>query len=135
MNADLVRNWLKKAENDLKIGRDEMQTDEPATDMVSFHMEQCVEKYLKAYLTFHRKSFRRTHDIAELIELCAEITPEFRSLYELGADSLTVYGVEVRYPDEFYIPTDEEAQASIRIAESVREFVQKRLKDAGFPTE
>jgi len=30
---------------------------------------------------------------------------------------------------------DEEAQASIRIAESVREFVQKRLKDAGFPTE
>ena len=43
----LVRNWILKAESDLKIGRDEMQTEHPATDMVCFHMQQCVEKYLK----------------------------------------------------------------------------------------
>lgn len=34
----LVHNWLAKADNDLKIGQDELQTPEPATDMVCFHM-------------------------------------------------------------------------------------------------
>ena len=43
----LVRNWLIKAGNDLKIGRDEMKTAEPTTDMVCYHMQQCVEKCLK----------------------------------------------------------------------------------------
>ena len=66
----LARKWLIKAENDFKIGLDEMQTEEPATDMVCFHMQQSVEKYLKAYLTLHQKRFRFTHDIAELIEQC-----------------------------------------------------------------
>jgi len=31
MNEDAVRNWITKAENDLKIARDEMATDEPVT--------------------------------------------------------------------------------------------------------
>jgi len=33
--------------------RDEMLTDRPATDAVCFHMQQCVEKYLKAFLIFN----------------------------------------------------------------------------------
>jgi HEPN domain-containing protein len=37
--------WFKKAQNDLKTGRDEFQTDEPATDTICFHMQQAVEKY------------------------------------------------------------------------------------------
>ncbi len=46
MNEDTIRNWIQKAENDLKIGEDEMATQEPARDMVCFHMQQCAEKYL-----------------------------------------------------------------------------------------
>jgi HEPN domain-containing protein len=124
---ELVRNWLLKAESDLKIGKDEMQTDQPTMDMVCFHMQQCVEKYLKAYLTFHSIYFRRTHDIAELIELCQEKDQEFETLYQLEADALTIYGVEVRYPDDFYMPTHEEADKALQVALSVREFVQTRL--------
>ncbi len=36
MNDDLqqlVRNWLVKAGNDLKIGQDEMKTENPTTDL------------------------------------------------------------------------------------------------------
>ena len=49
---DVVKNWILKANNDLKTGKDEMETDEPATDTICFHMQQCVEKYLKGYLSF-----------------------------------------------------------------------------------
>ncbi len=37
MNEDPVARWIAKAEHDLKIARDEMATEEPVTDMVSFH--------------------------------------------------------------------------------------------------
>jgi HEPN domain-containing protein len=123
----LVQNWLRKAENDLKIGQDEMRTAKPTTDMVCYHMQQCVEKYLKAYLVRHQASFRRTHDIAELIEQCKEIDTSFDSLYKYQADSLTIYGVEIRYPDDFYMPTQKETKASIQIALAAREFVQAKL--------
>jgi len=36
----------------LKTGNDEFLTDDPATDMVCFHMQGCVGKYLKAYICF-----------------------------------------------------------------------------------
>jgi len=68
---EVARRWVQKAENDLKIAIDELQTENPANDMVCFHLQQCVEKYLKAFLTLHNQHFRKTHDIAELIELQA----------------------------------------------------------------
>ncbi len=55
MNEDVVKKWMHKANNDLKIGKDEQATIEPVADMICFHMQQCVEKYLKAFLIFHGK--------------------------------------------------------------------------------
>ena len=78
---EIVLNWIKKAESDLKTAKDEISTDNPATDSVCFHAQQCVEKYLKAYLIFHQRHFRKTHNIAELVELCKEINPQFDQLY------------------------------------------------------
>ena len=132
MNEETVKNWITKAENDFKIGKDEMQTENPATDGICFHMQQCVEKYLKAYLIYHSKAFRKTHDIAELIELCSEIEPEFKELYKTGAVELTDYAVEVRYGDEVYFPTLEEAKEAIEVCEKVKEFVITKLKEKGF---
>jgi HEPN domain-containing protein len=123
----LVRNWLHKAENDLKIGQDQMETAEPTTDMVCYHMQQCVEKYLRAYLALNQKPFRRTHDIAELIEQCKEIDDTFDTLYKSQVDSLTIYGVEIRYPDDFYMPTRQEAETCVQIALVVRDFVRAKL--------
>lgn len=129
---DVVKNWILKANNDLKTGKDEMETYEPATDTICFHMQQCVEKYLKGYLVFHEVDFRKTHDIAELIELCKSISEKFEELYNMDADSLTVYAAEIRYPDDFYMPTLEETRESIDIAVKAMEFVKERLKKDGY---
>ncbi len=53
-NPDIVKNWILKARNDFKTGKDEMETMEPATDTICFHMQQYVEKYLKGYLVYHQ---------------------------------------------------------------------------------
>lgn len=44
MNEEIVKLWCLKADNDLKTGKDELSTKNPATDTVCFHMQQCVEK-------------------------------------------------------------------------------------------
>ncbi len=37
MNQETVRQWFVKADNDLKTGKDELKTENPATDTVCFH--------------------------------------------------------------------------------------------------
>ena len=129
---DIVLNWIKKAESDLKTAKDEIQTENPATDTICFHSQQCIEKYLKAFLTHHQKRFGKTHNIAELIELCKEIDEDFEKLYDIKAESLTPYAVEIRYPDEFYFPSLEEAKEAIKIAEEVKSFIIEKLNKSGF---
>ena len=128
----LVKNWVARAENDLKIAKDEIGTEKPATDAICFHAQQCVEKYLKAYLIFNQKRFRKTHNIAKLIELCKEIHEDFDYLYEIGAHNLTDYAVEIRYGEEFYFPAIDETKEAIEIAEKVKSFVLRKLKEKGF---
>jgi len=40
---------------------------------------------------------------------------------------LSSYAVEVRYPDEFYVPSLEEARRSFEIAVEVKDFVFRKL--------
>lgn len=128
MNNEAVKKWILKAENDLKIAKDEILTEDPATDAICFHAQQCVEKYLKAYLIYNDKEIIKTHDILFLIKQCSLIDNEFKYLLEINADSLTSYAVEIRYPDDFYFPDIKEAKESIEICEKVKEFVNNKLK-------
>lgn len=132
MNEETMRNWIRRAENDLKIGKDEIATDRPVLDMVCFHMQQCAEKYLKAFLIFHGKEIRKTHDIGEIINQCKKIDPDFSFLLDINADTLTKYAVEIRYGEVFYYPSPEEAKEAIKIARKVKDFVLKKLKEKSF---
>jgi HEPN domain-containing protein len=131
MNRETIKKWILKAENDLKIAKDEMLTENPATDAICFHAQQCVEKYLKAYLISKDKETSKTHDILFLIKQCLLIDIEFNYLLELNADSLTSYAVEIRYPEEFYFPSLEEAKEAIEICEKVKQFVINKFKEMG----
>lgn len=131
MNEPTVKQWIQKAEHDLKIGKSEMQTPDPATDMVCFHMQQCIEKYLKAFLIFHGRSYPKTHRLSVLIASCEEIDPSFTELIEWDADELTSYATDLRYGEEFYMPGLEETRGAIELAERVRAFVREKLSQKG----
>lgn len=124
---DKVTNWITKAENDYKTVQNELNSTEPVTDTICFHAQQCVEKYLKAFLCKCNKQFRKTHDLSELITLCAEIDPEFKELFDWEVDELTGYATELRYPDYFYIPSIDEAKEAFEKTKKAREFIRKKL--------
>lgn len=94
------------------------------TDTICFHSQQTVEKLLKAYLVTKKKEFAKTHNLKALLKLCIEEDKEFN---KINVDKLSFYAVELRYPDDFYIPTVEEAKGSYKIAEKVKKFVLRKL--------
>jgi HEPN domain-containing protein len=95
-------------------------------------MQQCVEKYLKAFLIFHGKEIRKTHIIEELIRECIEIDSSFQQLFEIKAHTLTDFAVELRYPSDVSLPSNEETEEAIEITKKVRQFVLKKLEEKGF---
>ena len=132
MNGEQAGQWLLKAGHNLKIGKDEMAAENPVTDMVCFHMQQCAEKALKAYLIFKGTEISKTHNLAVILRQCISLDEEFNALNNLQADRLTDYAVEMRYPDEAHIPSDAETREAIRLAEQVIGLVRKRLAAAGY---
>lgn len=128
MNGETVKLWCVKADNDFKAGSDELKTVNPATDTVCFHMQQCVEKYLKAFLVTSNVEIPRTHNIAIILQKCIEIEKDFNELKLMKISMLTIYAVQTRYPDDFYMPTVEESENAKEMAEKVRSFVGRVLE-------
>ena len=52
-----------------------------------------------------------------------------KELYDINADRLTKYAVELRYPGDFLFPALKEA---IKIAEQIKNFTLKKLKERNF---
>jgi HEPN domain-containing protein len=124
----VVRAWFKKAENDLTTAEHTMKLKHPPCDTVCFHAQQCAEKYLKGFLTFHEIDFPKTHSLEDLVSLCRDVAPPIESELE-DIETLSSYGVEVRYPDEIYydIPKEDAVEA-INIAKRVKVIILKHLE-------
>ncbi|MDO8446786.1 MAG: HEPN domain-containing protein [Deltaproteobacteria bacterium] len=124
---DLVHQWIHIAERDLLTAKQGLEAETVVTETVSFHCQQAVEKYLKAFLVKHQIEFSKTHSIMMLLNLCSKVDKSFKEdLSE--ADVLTDYAVEIRYPDEWYEPTIEESKQAYEIAVKVKGFVLDKLK-------
>lgn len=116
----MVRGGLRKAESDTLALDVTLRSG--ALDAACFHAQQAAEKYLKAFLTQEDVTFPYTHNLTRLIELCAGIDADFRSLLP-RVEPLTPYA---RY-DPSFSPTREAAEESRSAAQAVREFVLNRL--------
>jgi HEPN domain-containing protein len=81
---------------DIKLVEKNLRDKDIRGQLLLFHLQQAVEKFLKALLSLHRIKFPKIHDISELIELCEEAgvtLPEYVEEFI----SLTPYAVEFRY--------------------------------------
>jgi len=100
------------------------------TRLIAYHAQQCVEKYLKAYLVFHRIDFPYTHNISRLLELC-EKKAEWPKTISI-AEELTPFAITTRYPGESERVTKKEALGATHIATKVRKVIRNALKQEGF---
>lgn len=123
----LVRERIRKAERDLDTVRLTLENKPEYTDIICYHCQQAVEKYLKAYLVFLDTPFEKKHDLDYLIDLIVENDKEVEQFYDM-VETLSGYAVEIRYPDEQSEPSIEEAKTAYEIALQIKKYVVKMIE-------
>lgn len=122
----MAREWVQKAENDLKNGSHTLRLEESCPrNTVCFHAQQCVEKYVNALLVLEGIDFPKTHDVRRLVALLPsrfrpELAPEEQ-------DRLTDYATVTRYPGDYEPISLSEARRAVAIARRVRRQIRKML--------
>lgn len=131
MKEEIVLRWLRKAGNDLKVVERLIDFEDAPKDMLCFHCQQTIEKYLKAYLTWADVRVGKTHDLETILNLCIEKDKQFETLDKGKISKLTIYATQIRYPEEEVEVSTEEMKEAHDIAEKVRNFVIRRLEEKG----
>lgn len=125
---ELVKEWLRLADDDLRLARLTMQDAEPVYWAAAFHCQQAAEKSLKAFLAYNEHHVEKTHDIEFLVKLCMKILPEMEKFIETAA-ALSEYAVDTRYPAAKFEITKTKAEKAMETARSIFEFVIEVLPD------
>lgn len=106
---------LEKAEQDLGVAGFLLGEGTAFFAAIGFHGQQAVEKYLKALLVRFQVEFRKTHDLADLLDLIAEVDEDLAgALSEVTV--LNPFGVEARYPGDVPEITLHEAEQAVKLA-------------------
>ena len=123
----VAREWMTKAENDLKTAVHTLDLGEECpTDMVCFHAQQCVEKYLKAVLVLDGIDFPKIHDIGELVALLPQESVNLDITVE-EQRRLTEYATVTRYPGDYEPISLVEAREAVGIAKQMRDKIRPLL--------
>lgn len=88
--------FILKADQDFTLVREVIGNNRVAPEIMLFHLQQGVEKLLKALFTYRSVLFPKTHDLDELVDLARvngiDLPPFIEKLTELSP-----YAVEGRY--------------------------------------
>jgi HEPN domain-containing protein len=122
-----VEDWILLAEKDLYAAELMIRDDYPLMNIVAFHCQQTIEKYIKAYFLEKEIPLIKTHD---LIKLNAKIKD-----LELDESKLMIINevyIESRYPGDLGlipdgIPTKEDAMKFIEFAKEIKLIINKAL--------
>ena len=131
---ELVRDWLTRANHDLRSARALASLEDPLLDTAIYHCQQTAEKSVKAWLQSKDDPFPKTHDIEDLVEQASSIHPDFGKLAK-AASILTPYVSAFRYPGGFDepMPTREEFDEALQYAQAIYDFVLSLLPAEACP--
>jgi HEPN domain-containing protein len=116
--SETVTEWIAKAEGDFQIAAMLMRARKHRNpDGVCFHVQQCVEKLMKAVLIRRKVTPPRTHDLVRLGGLVGKAVVGWNwDRQELK--SLNAGAVIIRYPGTF--ATEERAKSAMKLCRKLR---------------
>ncbi len=62
-NTDIAKEWFKMAETDLSSAKFLQKMQPVPVEIICYHCQQSVEKYLKRFLALKGEEINRTHDL------------------------------------------------------------------------
>ncbi|MBS1126420.1 MAG: hypothetical protein H6Q93_409 [Nitrospirae bacterium] len=120
-----VLEWITKSEQDYQTAVVMARKRKvPVPDVVGFHCQQCIEKYLKALLVMKKLDFPKTHDLLDLLAILTENEP-LLDVLKPELRTLNPFSVQFRYPGES--ATVEESQKALAAMKHVRKYLKDRF--------
>jgi len=127
-HKEVVNQWVKLADKDLALAEHTAKTMWPIPyEIVCFHCQQFVEKYLKAFLVSKGQEPPYIHDLVKLTALCEAENAVF---YEIKQKCiiLTEYGVLPRYPNDMQINEDDMRRA-LHLAAEIKSYILEKVPE------
>jgi len=119
-----INEWLKKAEEDWRVVELLLTSGEELTLPCMFHLQQALEKLLKAVILEKGCRIDRTHDLSRLAQIaCAH---DIVGLLDL-CEALTLFAVNGRYPGDLPEVSRSQARHYFDIAKGIRETLLQRI--------
>ncbi len=91
--------WLVKADADMRAAA--LLLTESELENAALHIQQAIEKYLKALILYRKGGVRQIHDLTELLKEASEFVPELTEYKDFVVPA-TAYYINSRYPGEVY---------------------------------
>ncbi|MDR2042842.1 MAG: HEPN domain-containing protein [Clostridium sp.] len=121
VDYELIQEWFRKADNDCRVAEFLFQLHPVPMDIICFHCQQAVEKWLKGYQVSKGISEpSKIHDLNKLLKQCIEFDTRFSQLVE-ECSALSDFGIIPRYPDEFEV-TEHDVRRAFEHATAVKNF-------------
>lgn len=119
------KRWLIIAQEDLYSAK---HLHSASLSTALFHIQQCAEKSLKAFIVLKQGMAIKTHDLVRLVDICMEFNNQFEILRTI-ATVLTPYETAGRYPDmRFSRPSEEKTKNLINQSEYIFNFVKNKIQ-------
>jgi HEPN domain-containing protein len=117
-----LRQWFSIADSDLAAAEYLFHNMYPIPgEIVCFHCQQAVEKYLKGYLFLHEIEPPKVHDLILLVKMCFSLRENF-SIVLPKCGFLNRFSVIHRYPNVIEI-TGDDVRTALQYAKDIKEFV------------
>lgn len=121
----LTLEWIERAEGDFTVAKENQQGNNPVNHVICFLAQQCVEKYLKAWLQENNIPILRTHNLEDLLGLILPSIPAW-DRWKSDLSKLSEPAVDTRYPGD--IKTANDDSLAMQTCEMIRQEVRAKLK-------
>ena len=125
------KEWYDLAVMDLKIARYLEETYRPKPlEIICYHCQQAAEKGMKALIIYYgaEGGMPKLHDLSFLLNQIKNKVEVEDRFYDY-ADTLTPYGVTIRYPNELFLE-ERNAKAAIQYTHEIMQWVYRIINEA-----
>lgn len=120
-----IEEWLGKADEDRRASEVLLESGEELALPCLFHLQQMLEKLLKALILRRGNRLERTHDLNRLVQEAD--AQDIDGLLDL-CDTLNVFSVSGRYPGDLMQVSISTARDYFESASRVREELLKQIR-------
>ena len=122
------RDWLLLAERDLSVADYLAANMRPIpTEVIAFHCQQAIEKYIKGTLVIFGEDPPYIHDLNKLVIIAEKHCPNFVSI-RTPCGVITHFAIQPRY-DLGLSLSEEDMRMVLAHTHSIKEFLQKEIPE------